>query len=35
VGDYGGFTQCSEQENYSFASFHFEVVTGAPAAADD
>lgn len=26
VGDYGGFTQCSEQENYSFASFHFEVV---------
>jgi hypothetical protein len=26
IGDYGGFTQCSEQENYSFASFHFEVV---------
>jgi hypothetical protein len=26
AGDYGGFTQCSAQENYSFASFHFEVV---------
>jgi hypothetical protein len=30
VGDYGGLTQCSEQEDYSFASFHFEVVTGIP-----
>jgi hypothetical protein len=28
IGDYGGFTQCSDQENYSFASFHFEVVKG-------
>jgi hypothetical protein len=26
IGDYGGFTQCSEQEDYSFADFHFEVV---------
>lgn len=26
IGDYGGFKQCSDQENYSFASFHFEVV---------
>jgi hypothetical protein len=26
VGDYGGFKQCSDQENYSFADFHFEVV---------
>jgi hypothetical protein len=35
VGDYGGFTQCSEQEDYSFAIFHFEVVTGSPVADDD
>jgi hypothetical protein len=28
IGDYGGFKQCSDQENYSFASFHFEVVKG-------
>lgn len=26
IGDYGGFTQCSDQENYSYAGFHFEVV---------
>jgi hypothetical protein len=26
IGDYGGFTQCSEQEDYSYADFHFEVV---------
>jgi hypothetical protein len=26
IGDYGGFKQCSDQEDYSFASFHFEVV---------
>lgn len=26
VGDYGGFTRCSAEEDYSFAMFHFEVV---------
>jgi len=26
IGDYGGFTRCSASENYSFASFHFEIV---------
>jgi hypothetical protein len=36
IGDYGGFKQCSDQENYSFASFHFEVVKpGLLAAVDE
>ncbi len=26
IGDYGAFIRCSAEENYSFASFHFEVV---------
>ena len=26
LGDYGGFKTCSAEENYSFASFHFEPV---------
>jgi hypothetical protein len=35
IGDYGGFKQCSDQENYSFADFHFEVVKAGLPATDE
>jgi len=36
IGDYGGLTRCSTVENYSFASFHFEVVkAGIPSTTDE